>query len=354
MKNIKSFFNSLFPDNYPIVSSKAGSYLFEENSITGNISTIGKIIRIDDFTDYFYVTLLGNNVVNLDPNGSYIISPNGRLDNPDIFTFSMTGDLSIEYTYFRGDDNLRKLVRDKSSKIRSLSNLRVDDSIKIDGESDYRKITRIPEFVHLKDFRNEKEVSNQIYGKVGATNYNGFAYGSGLGITANIENGSVVSLDWNKRDIQLFVDNDIKDKETAIGYYTPPILNFIPENENGGGAQAEVLVVNKSVVDIIITNPGSGYTKPPKVVVSRRYKRIKENRKIDYITFFSISPKINVDNIVIFTSIDSFNEPNVDVITSESTVGFIDTPIERQITEIVQVQSAVSISSLIKTQVIVY
>ena len=348
--NIKSFFNSLFPDNYPIVSSRNGAYLFEQNSDTGNISSIGKIIRIDDFANYFDVTLLGNNVVDLDPNGTYIISPNGRLDNPDLFLFTRTQDLSIEYTYFRGDNDLRKLVRDEAFRTKSLSNLQVNDTVKIDGESDYRKITRIPEFVHLKDFRHEKEVSNQIYGKVGATNYNGFTYGTGLGVTANIENGSVVSLDWNKRDIQLFVDNDIKDKETATGYYTPPILNFIPVNENGGGAQAEVLVVNKSVVDIIITNPGSGYTEAPKVVVARRYKRVKENRKIDYITFFSISPKIEVDNLIIFTSISGTDTEGVNIITSETTFGFgHDTTVERQITEIVQIQNVASISSTTKT-----
>ena len=354
LKNIKSFFKSLFPDNYPIVSSRIGSYLFEENSITGNISTVGKIIRIDDLTDYFYVTLLSNNVGDMDANATYLISPNGRLDNPDIFEFSITSDLSIEYEYFRGDNDIRQLVRDEAFTLKPLSNLRVNDSIKIDGESDYRKITKIPEFVHLKDFRKDKEVSNQIYGKVGATNYNGYSYGTGLGITANIENGSVVSLDWNKRDIQLFVDNDIKDKETAIGYYTPPILNFIPENENGGGAQAEVLVVNKSVVDIIITHPGSGYTKPPKVVVSRRYKRIKEDRKIDYITFLSIVPRIEVDNLIIFTSIDGTDTAGTNFITSESTIGFADTPIERQITEIVQIEGVASISSLTKTDIIVY
>jgi hypothetical protein len=100
----------------------------------------------------------------------------------------------------------------------------------------------------------------------------------------------------------LFIDYQIKDKETAIGYYTPPIIKFIPVDGNGGGAAAEVLIVNKSVVDIIITNPGSDYTQPPKVVVSRGYTRVKNNRQINYTILFDYEPKIEVSSTLSITS----------------------------------------------------
>jgi hypothetical protein len=355
---LSSFFKSLFPDRYPLVSSRNGAYLFTQNSNTGVISSIGKIIRIDTFADYFKVVLLGNNVGDLDPEGTYIISPNGRLDNPDLFNFTLGPNLTLTYNYFRSSSGLRKLARDESFKTKSLSNLRVNDLVKIDGESDYRRITSIPEFVHLKDFRGEKEVSNEIYGKVGATNYNGTTSGSGLGVRANIENGSVVSLDWNKRDIQLFVDNGIRDVETATGYYTAPILNFVPVNEFGGGARAEVLIIDRSVVDVIITNPGSGYTEPPRVVVSRRYKRIKENRKVDYLTIFSIVPRIDLNNLIVSTNVRETDFEGITAINSETRVGFENTFIdadgsENVITATIQIESEATVRSITKLEALV-
>jgi hypothetical protein len=301
----------------PVTRSEYGVFLLETNSITGKISNIGEIKKINRLnSENLNMTISGNNVVDLDPNGDYTICIGAYLTDSNKLTFTASPDVTLSFSYFEDAEGNRNLIRnvkprlydtpeaDEVWKTRNLllANLYVGDKIKIDGESSFRNIVSLPEIVNLKDFRKGKEVSNEIYGSVGATNYNGLTRGLGLGIIAEIENGSITDLIWNKRDLQLFVDYQIKDKETAIGYYTPPIIQFIPVDENGGGASAEVLVVNKSIVDIIITNPGSGYTQAPKVIISRGYTRIKNNRQINYTISFDYEPKIKLNTILSITS----------------------------------------------------
>ena len=61
--------------------------------------------------------------------------------------------------------------------------------------------------------------------------------------------GVVVSLDWNKRDLQQYFDNNILVNPTAYQYNSPPVLNFVPSTPAGGGARAEVLVYGGPVID---------------------------------------------------------------------------------------------------------
>ena len=82
-------------------------------------------------------------------------------------------------------------------------------------------------------------------------------------------------------------DTGIIQPTTAYGYDSPPILHFISRNQQGGDARAEVVVSRGQIIDIVLTNPGSGYTEAPKVVTARQYDIIKKGgRKID--TFHSL------------------------------------------------------------------
>lgn len=314
-------------------ASISGIYLLETNSLTGKISTIGRIKK-SNFANssYFEFIISGNNLVDLDPDGTYTFCHGGYINDSIGFSFNASPDIIVTYSYLEDIDGNRKLVRnvpsgfyDDSEKSKKYweektiltANLREGDKIKIDGESDFRNIISLPELVNLKDFRKGKEVSNEIYGSVQATNYNGLTKGQGLGIIAELDNGSISKLIWNKRDLQILFDYGVKDKETSIGYYSSPFIEFIPVDNNGGGARAEVLVVNKSIVDIIITNPGSGYTQPPKVVVSRGYTRIKENRKVGYeISYFYLGKVALVSDLKIITQITILDNLSPEILPS--------------------------------------
>jgi len=172
-------------------------------------------------------------------------------------------------------------------KRRLLANLNAGDVIRIDGEKDFRTINELPRYVNPKNYNPGVDVSNDFFGSVVTTNYNGSTLGVGLSVTCKIKNGKVSSLEWNKKDLQLLYDKGIIQPTTAYGYETPPVLHFIPVDQKGGGAKAEVVVSRGQIIDIVLTSSGSGYTTAPKVVTARQYDIVKKNgRKID--TFQSL------------------------------------------------------------------
>ena len=63
---------------------------------------------------------------------------------------------------------------------------------------------------------------------------------------------------------------------TAYQYFTPPIIEFIPQDGTGGGARAEVIVSKGQVLSVDLIDGGSGYTKAPKVIVARRFDILSE------------------------------------------------------------------------------
>ena len=129
---------------------------------------------------------------------------------------------------------------------------------------DFRTIKKLPQFVNPKDYRDGSEISSKFYGSVGTTNYNGETKGVGLSVTCTIENGQVNGIEWNRKDLQLYYDNNIIQPTTAYGYDTAPELHFVPVNQQGGGAKAKVIVSKGQIVDIVLVDPGSGYTELPK------------------------------------------------------------------------------------------
>ena len=129
-----------------------------------------------------------------------------------------------------------------------------------------------------------------------------------MSLTANISGGAVQTLDvsdieWNQRDLQLYFEQGILLQPTAYEYYTTPEIHFIPVDGNGGGAKAEVIAYGGQIIDVVLTQGGSGYTQPPKVVVARRFKRIKENaRKVDTLIKIGVQSVKGVGSPITSTS----------------------------------------------------
>ena len=323
---IVQYFQLFAPSNYNLSKVVNGTTLLELNTTTGELNIIGHIKKVffDQNLNKVDFVLASNNIVVgnefgiLDPNGTHILSYDGSLNNPNNVSYQLSNEVTADFTYdLDAETGLRRLPRTASPfaydtahakkewdlKPSMIPNLKEGDKIKIDGESDFREITSIPDTVFSKDFRPGTIVHNEIYAKVSATNYNGFTKGIGLGIVAELSNGSVSNLVWNKRDYNLYTEFGIVDKSTVYGYMYPPEIEFIPVDNNGGGAKAEAIVLNGMVVDIVLTNPGSGYTQPPKVVISRGYFRDKDHRKIDYyISFSKIPTETNVKSSNFVTS----------------------------------------------------
>ena len=149
-----------------------------------------------------------------------------------------------------------------------LANLNKGDLIKINGENEYRTINELPQYFEPKTYLPGDDPSNSFFGSVATTNYNGEEKGIGFAVSCTISNGSVDTITWDKNI-------------PVSGYTKAPILHFVPVDQAGGGARAEVIVVDGTIVDIVLTNGGSGYTKAPRVVVAKQYSIKKQNRKID-------------------------------------------------------------------------
>jgi len=168
-----------------------------------------------------------------------------------------------------------------------LANLIPGDKILIDGESKFRTVTQTPDTAKTTTYRDGDLVQRDFYARAEVTDYNGETEGVGLSITANLSDGIVQTLDvsdveWNTRDLKLYFEEGVLLQPTAYQYYTTPEVHFIPVNGVGGGASAEVIAYGGQILDVVLTSGGSGYTLPPKVVVARRYKRVKEgSRKVD-------------------------------------------------------------------------
>jgi hypothetical protein len=166
-------------------------------------------------------------------------------------------------------------------KLKRICKIYPGDMIKIDGEDEFRKILSISNNVQPKNNISGEYASSEIFTTALATNYNGIQKGEGLSVFANISNGTITNLTWNRKELELFFENDILLQPTAYQYYTNPILQFIPVDGNGGGGKAEVLVHDGQILDVILINGGKNYTDNPIVKVARNFSIKKQNpRKI--------------------------------------------------------------------------
>ena len=241
-------------------------------------------------------------------------------------TETVAGDYTVSYVYKVDEDGERILSRSVPSWLYGLDsgnkawnnrysmfgNLLPGDRILIDGESEFRTVTQTPDFAKTFTYREGDLIQNTTYGRADVTDYTGVTEGVGLSLTANISGGSVDTLDvsdveWNQRDLELYFEQGILLQPTAYEYFTTPEIYFIPVDGNGGGAKAEVIAYGGQILDVVLIDGGSGYTLPPKVVVARRYKRVKENaRKFDTLVKLGIqgvgtvgSPISSVSEIIL-------------------------------------------------------
>ena len=342
-------------------------------NIYQNNNLIGELKRVDKIDGEILLSVLSplNNLDIISNSDSLIFTVN-KTNN-----YTLSGNYSISSSYVTNSDNERVLVKGKYQplwlygsslgddievyrKQKSFNSLTSGDIIQIDGEKSYREVLSVPDTVKPKNYNDNQIILNDLYSKISVTNYNEITRGEGLSINAVInENGSVIDLIWNKRDLELYFEKNILLQPTAYQYYTTPIIEFIPQTEQGGGARAEVISYGGAILDIVLVEGGSGYTEPPKVVVARGYNKIKSNRrKIDSVTSFAINPVIYPStNFIISSSISYFlvgQQPNITSIISFG-ASFGEKTTERQITEIItppQKISTVSYASIGVTNVL--
>jgi len=336
--------------------------VFQNNNLLGELKKVDKVsnnIKFTILTPLNDLNLINNNAL------KFVVN--------DKNSYTLSGTYTISSQYALNSDGERILVRGKRQplwlygyslgddietyrKERSIVSLSPGDLIQIDGENSYREIISVPDVVKQKNYVNEQIITNDLYSKITVTNYNEITRGEGLSINAVIdENGSVIDLIWNKRDLELFFEKNLLLQPTAYQYYTTPIIEFVPQTEFGGGARAEVIAYGGDILDIVLVEGGSGYTEPPKVVVARGYNKIKSNkRKIDSVTSFVISPQIDSTNLIVSTSIQFFlagQQPNaISIVSFGATFGEIKS--DREISSIVTPAQKISTVSYASTGIV--
>lgn len=206
-----------------------------------------------------------------------------------------------------------------------------NDQIRIDGEDSFRKIKKLPGITTSKEHRNNKQLSNSMFGSVDVETYNGVARGEGLSVVAIIQNGKVVDLEWNQRSYNPLT------QPTAYQYYTPPVLHFIPQDGAGGGARANVLVSKGQVISVDLIDGGSGYTQAPKVVVARNFDILNERDIGVSVINIGINPFIEHGGYTVFSTVDVLGNQVSDV--NSFTSIFFDSPVnsDRVITAQIQI-----------------
>ena len=243
------------------------------------------------------------------------ISISENRDFSDAIGFNISNSVySINWAYSVNDEGERILIRDVASWLSGtekgdeayyevfdlLADLLPGDQIQVDGEAEYRDVLAIPDTVQGRNFRLDTSAKYDHYGTIEVSNYNGITRGEGLSVTTTITDGVVTTvgfsdLEWNKRDLKLFFDTGILLQPTAYQYYNPPFIKFVPVDGNGGGAKAEVLVVGGQILDIKLIDGGSGYTQPPKAVVSRGYNVLRRPERLISTSYaLEIGTKVSV------------------------------------------------------------
>tara|TARA_B100000965_G_scaffold280302_1_gene238119 strand:- start:35402 stop:46807 length:11406 start_codon:yes stop_codon:yes gene_type:complete len=228
----------------------------------------------------------------------FVFAVKGAYDRT--FTFGIE-DISNELLDFQLDSVGRKILTDDNSlwfgtflgKTHKypFAYLANNDKIRIEGEEGFRRIKTLPNEATSKDGRDKETLTDDIYGVVSVETYTGITRGEGLSVVATIENGSVTGLTWNQRSY------DPLTQPTAYQYETPPILEFIPVDGDGGGASANVLVSKGQVISVDLLNGGSGYSAAPKVIVSRRYDILSERDIGVSLIYIGVNPEVNISGM---------------------------------------------------------
>ena len=235
-------------------------------------------------------------------------------------------DISNASLAYNTDDVGRKLLLDDNGlwsgtaygktykpPFSSLSN---NDQIRVEGEEGFRRVKKLPTVSTSKDGRPGEQLSDDIFGAVSIETYTGITRGEGLSVVATVENGSVVSLSWNQRSY------DPITQPTAYQYYTPPVLKFIPENGQGGGARANVLVSKGQVISVDLIDGGSGYTEAPKVITTRRFDVLSERGIGVSLINVGVNPFVQTGGMLATSVISEIEESGLAGLTSIASVTF--------------------------------
>ena len=266
----------------------------QSDSSTGKTHVIGLVRDVNVINSTDWELILVSQTPKFDPSAELQFQPNTF----DLFTggHAISG-ATVSLTYNTDIDGARIMQRDTTKwlfgsglndeawavKNKLLANLLPGDTIKIDGEDEFRTVNSVPSTARSRNHLPGTQASNQYYGSLGVTNYSGKRSGEGLSVTAIIDTntGTVTALEWDDNNLQQYFNAGVLSSPTAYSYYWTPVLNFVSVDGTGGGATADVIVSGGQIVDVHLSNPGSGYTKPPEVKVSRGYARVKNNRTFD-------------------------------------------------------------------------
>ena len=292
-------------------------------------------------------TSTGNSVIfdvkgqngNIESGLDYTFVPKGYYDRTFVIADADISNATLTYVQ---DELGRKILKDDNG-IWSGSNYGITykqpfvslsngDKIRVEGEEGFRSIKRLPTEATSKDGRDGEQLTDDIFGSVSVESYTGTTRGEGLSVVATIENGSVTKLTWNQRSY------DPITQPTAYQYYTPPILKFVPENGEGGGARANVLVSKGQVISVDLIDGGSGYTKAPKVIATRRFDVLSERDIGVSLINVAIRPFLNVSqSSLVISTIDVLGNRLVDVNSFSSVNLLSPADTSRKITAEIQV-----------------
>lgn len=261
-------------------------------SITGiNTSTLTILAQNKLFNDFTDLVIRDGSSSNL---GDVIVSSNDIVSITEVMTDEDTNHILTE-------DNTGWLIGSEIRK-KNPKTFDVGDKIRIDGEKNFRNIIFAEDTAYKLEYNTNNFIENNYYNKLRVSPNEEISFGEGLVVYANLENGRVVSLEWNDRKYGTYGLSKIQ--PGAYTYDSAPKLVFVPEplrNEGGtiispsqgGGAQAFVIVSNGEVIDVVLTNTGENYLTPPRIVVTRGYDIIKNpEKKVDTILTIKFSPKI--------------------------------------------------------------
>jgi len=258
---------------------------------------------------------------NIESGLDYTFASKGNYNN----TFVLTdADITNEILNLKKDSDGRNILKDPNSDwfgtiigktykapFVYLSN---GDNIRVEGETGFRKIKTLPTETTSKDGRPNEQTSDDIFGAVSVETYTGITRGEGLSVVATIENGSVISLTWNQRSY------DPITQPTAYQYYTPPVLKFESLDGNGGGAKANVLVSKGQVISVDLLDGGSGYTKAPKVITTRRFDILSDRDVGVSLINVAINPFVESGGMTATSVITEIDESGLRGITGVSTL----------------------------------
>ena len=245
------------------------------------------------------------------------------------------------------------VLADNSFYVRKngLARLNAGDRVKIDGELEFRTIKKLPQYVNPKDYRDNQNIGSEYFGSVTTTNYNGETKGVGLSATAVMDGDKVSRVDWNRKDLALYYNEGIIQPTTAYGYDTAPVLHFVPQNGQGGGAKAKVIVSKGQIVDIVLIESGSGYTEAPKIVVARKYDLLKGNsRKIDSFVNLAFANKIKKASPAAVSITFEFARGIESINTTEAAISYNDIDVQL----VIQKKVDFSATFLVKQQFTVF